>query len=231
MQHVRTAANTHIGSAAQADALAVNRVLRNTYLLLGITLAFSAITAAGAMTLNLSHGAGLMMTLAAIGLVWFVLPRTAESAAGIGVVFAFTGLIGAGLGPIINHYLATTNGTNVVFQALGGTAFTFLGLSAYALISRKDFSFMRGFIAMGMMIMIGSMILLIGASLFGYHMPVLSLAFSAGIVLLMSAVILFQTSAIINGGERNYLMATTSLYLAIINIFTSLLHILGASND
>lgn len=231
MQHVRTAANTHMGSAGQVDTTEVSRVLRNTYLLLSITLAFSAVTAGISMALNVGQGLGLIMTLVAIGLVWFVLPRTAESAAGIGVVFAFTGLIGAGLGPIINHYLATANGTTIVFQALGGTAFTFLGLSAYALISRKDFSFMRGFIAMGMMIMIGSMLLLIGASMFGYHMPVLSLAFSAGIVLLMSAVILFQTSAIIHGGERNYLMATTSLYLAIINIFTSLLHLFGAADD
>ena len=231
MQHLRTAANTRMGSATQADTTAVSRVLRNTYLLLSMTLAFSAVTAGIAMAIGLSHGAGMIMSLAAMGLIWFVLPRTAESAAGIGVVFAFTGLIGAGLGPIINHYLATANGTSVVFQALGGTAFTFLGLSAYALISRKDFSFMRGFIAIGIMVMIGSMLLLIGASLFGYHMPILSLVFSAGIILLMSAIILFQTSAIIHGGERNYLMATTSLYLAIINIFTSLLHLFGAADD
>lgn len=231
MQHVRTAANTHMGSATQADATEVSRVLRNTYLLLSITLAFSAVTAGIAMAVNLSHGAGLIMTLVAMGLIWFALPRTANSAAGLGVVFAFTGLIGAGLGPIINHYLAGSNGSTIVMQALGGTAFTFLGLSAYALVTRKDFSFMGGFIAMGMMIMIGCMLLLVGASLFGFHMPIFSLVFSAGIVLLMSAVILFQTSAIIHGGERNYLLATTSLYLAIINIFTSLLHLLGAADD
>ncbi|BFM20804.1 Bax inhibitor-1/YccA family protein [Gilvimarinus japonicus] len=231
MQHVRTAANTRMGSTAQVDATDVSRVLRNTYLLLSITLIFSAITAGAAMAVNLSYGAGLIMTLVAMGLIWFVLPRTANSSAGIGVVFAFTGLIGAGLGPIINHYLASANGASIVLQALGGTAFTFLGLSAYALVTRKDFSFMHGFIAMGMMVMIGCMLLLVGASMFGYPMPVLSLAFSAGIVLLMSAVILFQTSAIIHGGERNYLMATTSLYLAIINIFTSLLHLLGAADD
>ncbi|MFC3154973.1 Bax inhibitor-1/YccA family protein [Gilvimarinus japonicus] len=220
-----------MGSTAQVDATDVSRVLRNTYLLLSITLIFSAITAGAAMAVNLSYGAGLIMTLVAMGLIWFVLPRTANSSAGIGVVFAFTGLIGAGLGPIINHYLASANGASIVLQALGGTAFTFLGLSAYALVTRKDFSFMHGFIAMGMMVMIGCMLLLVGASMFGYPMPVLSLAFSAGIVLLMSAVILFQTSAIIHGGERNYLMATTSLYLAIINIFTSLLHLLGAADD
>lgn len=231
MQHVRTGANTHMGSAAQSDATEISRVLRNTYLLLSITLIFSAITAGAAMAVNLSYGAGLIMTLVAMGLIWFVLPRTANSAAGLGVVFAFTGLVGAGLGPVINHYLAGANGGTIVLQALGGTAFTFLGLSAYALVTRKDFSFMHGFIAMGMMIMIGCMLLLIGASLFGYAMPIISLAFSAGVVLLMSAIILFQTSAIIHGGERNYLMATTSLYLAIINIFTSLLHLLGAADD
>lgn len=218
-------------TAATSQSAEVSKVLRNTYLLLAITLAFSAITAGVAMAINLSYGMGFVMTLAALGLIWFVLPKTANSAAGIWVVFAFTGLIGAGLGPTINHYLTMSNGSSIVFQALGGTAFIFLGLSAYALTTRKDFSFLRGFVAIGLMLMIGCMVLLMGASFFGYHMPVLSLAFSAGIVLLMSAIILFQTSAIIHGGERNYLLATTSLYLSIINIFTSLLHLIGATDD
>ena len=206
------------------------RVLRNTYLLLSLTLAFSALSAGIAMAVNLSYGIGLIMSLVAMGLVWFVLPRTANSAKGIGVVFAFTGLFGAGLGPVINHYLAA-NGSGIVMQALGGTAFIFLGLSAYALTTRKDFSFMRGFIAMGLMLMIGCMLVLIGAALFGYQLEVLSLVFSAAIVLLMSALILYQTSEIIHGGETNYLMATTTLYLSILNIFQSLLRLLGAADD
>lgn len=225
MEHVRTV------DSAVAQSAEVSRVLRNTYLLLSMTLAFSAITAGIAMAMNMPHGAGLIMSLVAIGLVWFVLPRTANSPTGLVVVFAFTGLIGASLGPMLNYYLSTANGTSIVLQALGGTAFTFLGLSAYALITRKDFSFLRGFVVMGVMIMLAGMLLLLGASLFGYHLEALHLAFSAGIILLMSAIILYHTSAIIHGGERNYIMATTSLYLAIINIFTSLLHLLGASED
>ncbi|WP_024460259.1 Bax inhibitor-1/YccA family protein [Marinimicrobium sp. LS-A18] len=219
---------------ARADigsSIEVNKVLRNTYMLLALTLAFSAVTAGIAMAINMSHGMGLIMSVIAIVLVWFVLPKTANSSAGLGVVFAFTGLIGASLGPIVNHYLAMSNGGSIVLQALGGTAVIFLGLSGYTLTTRKDFSFLRGFVAVGMMVMIACMLLLIGASLFGFDVSALSLAFSAGIVLLMSALILFQTSAIIHGGETNYIMATTSLYLSIINLFTSLLHLLGASNE
>lgn len=213
------------------SSIEVNKVLRNTYMLLALTLAFSAVTAGIAMAINMSHGMGLIMSVIAIVLVWFVLPKTANSSAGLGVVFAFTGLIGASLGPIVNHYLAMSNGGSIVLQALGGTAVIFLGLSGYTLTTRKDFSFLRGFVAVGLMVMIACMLLLIGASLFGFDVSALSLAFSAGIVLLMSALILFQTSAIIHGGETNYIMATTSLYLSIINLFTSLLHLLGASNE
>jgi len=227
MHHIDTNTTSQGLAQHQAD---VSRVLRNTYWLLSLTLAFSALTAGLSMAINLSYGIGLTCTLIAIALVWFVLPRTANSSAGIGVVFAFTGLIGLGLGPVISYYL-TMNGGGIVMQALGGTAFVFLGLSGYALTTRKDFSFLRGFVVMGLWLMIGCMALLIGASLFGYHLEALSLAFSAGVILLMSALILFQTSAIIHGGERNYLLATTSLYLSIINIFQSLLHLLGAADD
>src|SRR5690606_1592712 len=128
---------------AARSSVEVNKVLRNTYMLLSMTLVFSAITAGIAMALNIGHGVGLLMTLVAIGLVWFVLPKTANSSSGLVVVFAFTGLIGAGLGPILNHYLAMTNGPGIIAQALGGTAITFLGLSGYTLVSRKDFSFLR----------------------------------------------------------------------------------------
>ncbi len=227
MQRIDT---NSISQGLTQDQAEVSRVLRNTYWLLSLTLAFSALTAGLAMAINLSYGIGLICTFAAIGLVWFVLPRTANSGAGLGVVFAFTGLIGLGLGPVINHYLAV-NGAGLVMQALGGTAFVFLGLSGYALTTRKDFSFLQGFLVMGLWLMIGMMVFFFGASLFGYHFEVLSLVFSAGVILLMSALILFQTSAIIHGGERNYLLATTSLYLAIVNIFQSLLHLLGAADE
>lgn len=194
-----------------ASSIEINKVLRNTYLLLSMTLLFSALTAGVAMAIGIGRGTGLIMSLVALGLIWFVLPRTANSSTGLVVVFAFTGLIGASLGPILNHYLALTNGPGIVMQALGGTAITFLGLSGYALVSRKDFSFLHGFVAMGMIVMILAMLALLGASLFGVDVSMLSLAFSAGVILLMSALILFQTSAIIHGGETNYIMATTSV--------------------
>ena len=216
---------------ASTSALEVNKVLRNTYMLLGITLVFSALTAGISMAVGIGHGVGLIMSLVALGLIWFVLPRTANSSAGLAVVFAFTGLIGASLGPILNHYPAFANGGSIVLQALGGTALIFLGLSAYTLTTRKDFSFLQGFVVVGMMVMIVAMLVLIGASLFGFNVSGLQLAFSAGVVLLMSALILYQTSAIIHGGETNYIMATTTLYLSIINLFTSLLHLLGAGGD
>jgi modulator of FtsH protease len=217
--------------STSTSSLEVNKVLRNTYMLLSMTLVFSAITAGIAMAVGMSHGVGMVMSLIALGLIWFVLPRTANSSTGLIVVFAFAGLIGAGLGPILNHYLATANGASIVMQALGGTAITFLGLSGYTLVSRQNFSFLRGFVAIGLIVMIVCMVALIVASLFGLNVSVLSLVFSAGVILLMSALILYQTSEIINGGETNYILATTSLYLSIINIFTSLLHLLGAGGD
>lgn len=216
---------------ATISQLEVNKVLRNTYLLLSMTLIVSAIAAGIAMAADFSHTLGLICTLSAMGLIWFVLPKTANSSTGLVVVFVFAGLVGAGLGPILNHYLALANGPSILMQALGGTAITFLGLSGYTLVSRKNFSFLRGFVATGLIIMIVGMLVLVGASLFGIDVSVASLVFSAGIILLMSALILFQTSAIIHGGETNYIMATTSLYLSIINIFTSLLHLLGAADD
>lgn len=208
-----------------------SKVLRNTYLLLGITLAFSAVAAGLSMVAGLGHTSGLIMSLVAMALIWFVLPRTANSATGLLVVFAFTGLIGAGLGPIINRYLSMANGSTIIMQALAGTAIVFVGLSAYVLTTRKNFNFLGGFVAVGMMLMLAVMLFLLGASFFGYQFSGLHLAFSAGIVLLMSALILYQTSEIIHGGETNYIMATTSLFLSIVNLFTSLLHLLGVSND
>ncbi len=217
--------------AAATSSVEINKVLRNTYLLLSMTLLFSALAAGVAMAVGMGRGTGVIMSLVAMALIWFVLPRTANSSTGLLVVFAFTGLIGASLGPILTYYLSMSNGSSIVMQALGGTAITFLGLSGYTLVSRKDFSFLRGFVVMGMIVMIVAMLGLLGASFFGVDVSLLSLAFSAGVILLMSALILFQTSAIIHGGETNYIMATTSLYLSIINIFTSLLHLLGASNE
>ena len=209
-----------------------SKVLRNTYALLAMTLLFSAVTAGITMAMGLGHGAGLMMSLGALALVWFVLPRTANSAAGIFVVFGFTGLLGGTLGPMLNHYLALSNGGSIVMQALGGTALIFFSLSAYVLTTRKDFSFMGGFLFAGLMVAVVAMVGMAIASLvFGIVVPALQLAMSSLIVLLMSGFILYDTSRIINGGETNYLMATTSLYLSIYNLFTSLLYILGVMSD
>jgi modulator of FtsH protease len=217
--------------SSESSSVSTNKVLRNTYMLLSMTLAFSTVAAAASMAIGLSSGAGLVMSLVAMALIWFVLPRTANSSAGIWVVFAFTGLIGASLGPLLSRYLALANGGQIIMQALGGTAIIFAGLSAYVLTSRKDFSFMRGFVAAGMMILLVSVLFMLGASVFGYYFSTFHLVLSAFVVLLMSAAILYQTSEIIHGGETNYILATSSLYLSIVNLFTSLLHLLGVAND
>ena len=221
--------------SSQTDAtdsvLSTNKVLRNTYMMLAMTLMVSAITAGLAMWMNLGYGSALIMMLTAIVLIWFVLPRTANSSSGIYVVFAFTALMGAALGPTLNYYLTMANGGEIVMQALGGTALVFFSLSGYVLTTRKDFSFMGGFLMTGLVVLVMVSLALMLGSMFGYHMPAASLALSAGIVLLMSGFILFDTSRIINGGETNYLMATVALYLDIYNLFTSLLHLLGVMND
>ncbi|MGK0442491.1 MAG: modulator of FtsH protease [Pseudohongiellaceae bacterium] len=219
-------------SAASADsALATNKVLRNTYMLLSMTLLVSAGAAGLAMWSNLSYGAGMMMSIAAIVLIWFVLPKTANTSKGIYVVFAFTALLGGALGPVLNHYLAMANGSQIVMQALGGTALVFFTLSGYVLTTRKDFSFMAGFLMTGLVVVVLIAVALMFGSMFGLNLPAAQLALSGGIVLLMSGFILFDTSRIIHGGETNYLMATVSLYLNIYNLFTSLLHILGVMRD
>ncbi|SDW64310.1 Bax inhibitor-1/YccA family protein [Marinobacter mobilis] len=216
------------GTALSADT---SKVLRNTYSLLAMTLAFSAIMAAVSMTIGLGRGASLVCSIGALLLIWFILPRTANSSAGIGVVFAFTGLMGLSLGPMLYHYLAMPNGGTIVMQALGGTALVFFSLSAYVLTTKKDFSFMGGFLFAGLMVVVFAMLGGLIASMFGVDISAFHLAMSAAIVLLMSGFILFDTSRIINGGETNYLMATTALYLNIYNLFVSLLHLIGAFSD
>jgi len=218
-------------SEASASPLATNKVLRNTYALLAMTMLFSAVTAGISMAVGLGHGAGMVMSIGALLLIWFVLPRTANSSSGIFVVFGFTGLLGASLGPLLTHYLAMPNGGSIIIQAMGGTALVFFSLSAYVLTTRKDFSFLGGFLFVGLMVAIIAMLGMFVASLFGIQVSGFSLAISGLVVLLMSGFILYDTSRIVNGGETNYLMATASLYLNIYNLFTSLLHILGVMND
>jgi modulator of FtsH protease len=175
------------------------------------------------MAMSVSPGVSMMTTLGALGLIWLVLPRTENSGAGVAVVFAIAGLLGFGLGPMLSYYLAMPNGPQTVATALGGTGLIFLGLSGYALTTRKDFSFMGGFLFMGLIVVLVAMI----ANIF-LEIPALSLALSAIIVLLMSGLILFDTSRIVNGGETNYLRATVALYLDIYNLFIHLLSLLTA---
>ena len=217
---------TVISPRQEAAALASNKVIRNTYTLLAMTLLFSALTGAVSMSMGIGFGASQLMSLGALGLIWLVLPRTANSGAGIGVVFAITGLLGASLGPVLNTYLKLPNGSELVMTALGGTGVIFLGLSAYALSTKRDFSFMGGFLFVGMLVVLGASLLNIFLA-----MPLLHLMSPAAVVMLMSGFILMDTSRMINGGETNYVMMTVSLYLNIFNIFISLLQLLGARRD
>ncbi len=216
------------GSATAPISASATKVLRNTYTLLAMTLMFSAVMAAVSMSIGLSQGASLICSLGALALVWLVLPRTANSSAGIAVVFAFTGLLGLSLGPILLHYLQFSNGGQIITQALGGTALVFFALSGYVLTTKKDFSFMRGMLVAGLVVVLVAAVGAMIAAMFGVEITAFSLALSAAIVFLMSGFILYDTSRIVNGGETNYIMATTGLYLNIYNLFLALLHLLGA---
>ncbi|HJP06972.1 MAG: BAX inhibitor protein [Acidiferrobacteraceae bacterium] len=199
-----------------------NKVLKNTYALLSATLLFSGATAGLSMMMHWPHP-GLIITLVGYFGLMFAASRFRNSALGLVFVFALTGFMGLTLGPIISLYVnSLPNGDQLVMTALGGTGLIFLGLSAYALTSRKDFSFMGGMLFAGILV---AFLAGLGAAIFS--IPALSLAVSAMFILLMSGMILYQTSAIIHGGETNYIMATITLYVAIYNLFLSLLHILG----
>ena len=215
--------NSPVFSTTAVSTAAKNKLVRNTYTLLSMTLLFSAFTAAISTVVGLPPVTNLIAVGVSFLLLWFVLPRTANSSTGIFVVFGITGLLGLGLGPILSMYLALPNGGQTVMTALGGTGAIFLGLSGYAITTRKDFSFMGGFLFAGMIVVLIAAL----ANIF-FAMPALSLAVSGAIVMLMSGFILYDTSRIVNGGETNYVMATVSLYLSIYNLFVSLLHILGA---
>ncbi|MCW8845405.1 MAG: Bax inhibitor-1/YccA family protein [Gammaproteobacteria bacterium] len=211
---------------AQESVLTTNKVLRNTYLLLAMTLLFSAFTAALSMTLNMPYPGPVITLVGYFGLL-FLTNKLRNSALGVVCVFALTGFMGMTLGPILNAYLEfLPNGAELVMTAFGITGVTFIGLSAYALVSRKDFSFMGGFLTVGIL---GAFAL--GLIAMFFHLPTLSLAVSGLFVLAMGGLILYQTSAIVHGGETNYIMATVTLYVTIFNLFTSLLHILGVMGD
>jgi modulator of FtsH protease len=217
----------YISATAQSSALATNKLIRNTYILLSMSLVFSAMTAALSVVMHMPPMTYLISVGIAFLLMWLVLPRTANSSAGLLVVFAITGLLGFSLGPILTMYLAMANGPSIVATALGGTGVIFFGLSGYALVTRKDFSFMAGFLFVGMLVVIGAAL----ANLF-LAIPAFSLAISAAVILIMSGFILFDTSRMVHDPEKsNYIVMTVSLYLSIFNIFINLLHLLGVAGD
>ena len=211
---------TTAGSTVDSTA---TRVLRNTYLLLSITLLFSAVTASISMVLKIPY-LGLFMLLPYFFLL-FMVERNKNSGAGIVWVFALTGWLGFSLGPVLNHYIGLS-GFEPVLTALGGTATIFLGLSAYVLVTRKDFTFATGFLTTGMLVAFVAAI----ANAF-LHIQALALALTCMFLFLSSGMILWQTSQIIHGGERNYISATVTLYVMIYNLFTTLLSLVGMGRD
>jgi modulator of FtsH protease len=208
-------------SSSQASVLETNKVLRSTYMLLAMTLAFSALVAGVAMALNLPHP-GFIITLVGFYGLMFLVHKTANSSTGLLSVFAFTGFLGYTLGPILNMVIGAGGG-EMVMTALGGTALIFFALSAYVLTTKKDMSFLSGMMVAGFCVIVVAMI----ANIF-LQIPAISLALSAMFILFSSGAILMQTSSIIHGGERNYILATVTLYVSIYNIFISLLNILTA---
>jgi modulator of FtsH protease len=219
MEHIETLGQSQ---TSQTSALTTNRLIRNTYTLLALTLAFSALTAGLSMALNLPFISPWLTLIGYFGLL-FLTTKFRNSGAGVICVFALTGFMGVTLGPLLSYYLNTAHGSQLVMQALGATAVIFFSLSAYAFYSRKDFSFMRGFLFVGLLVAFFS-----GLAALFFDLTTLSLAVSAAFVLLSSGLILYQTSEIIHGGETNYIMATVTLYVSIYNLFLSLLHLLSA---
>ena len=216
---------SNVGVGSRPRTLEINRVLRNTYLLLGMTLGFSAVVAYVAVAVQAPY-LGFFPTLIGFFGLLFVVHRLANSAWGLLAVFAFTGFLGYTLGPMLTLYLKLPDGPALVGQALALTSAAFIGLSAYAVVTRKDFSFLGGFLVAGFFVLMGAILLAYFADISG-----LSFAISVGIVLFACAAILFETGLIVNGGETNYIRATVSLYVSIYNLFTSLLSLLGATDD
>ena len=222
-------ANAQFITDRQSPVVSTNKVLRNTYFLLSMTLIFSAAMAGFAIASDAPY-MGWIPLLVAFGLL-FAISKMRNSVWGILLVFAFTGILGYSLGPVINLYLQTPAGTQTVMTAAGLTGVIFLSLSCYTLVTQKDFSYMGGFLMTGLWVVIGCIVLMIFGGLMGFDVTLLNLTISAAIVIIMSGLILYETSQIVHGGETNYIMATVSLYLSIYNLFTSLLFLLGFNDD
>lgn len=218
MRYTEALSSTHSSQAA-------NKTLRNTYGLLSLTLLFSAFTAGVSMVMNLPHP-GLIITLVGFYGLLFLTHKCKNSPAGLLCVFALTGFMGITLGPILSMYLSLPNGASLIMSALGITGLSFLALSAYALVSKRDFSFLNGFITVGFFVLLFAVI-----AGFFVQMPALQIFISAGFALFSAAVILLQTNQIVRGGETNYIMATVTLYVSLYNMFLSVLSLLGMARD
>jgi len=220
--------NSNTTLRGQESSLAKNSVLKNTYILLSMTLLFSAFCGLVSYLMNISV-VNPFITLGLYFLTLYLTAKNKNNASGIFWVFCLTGVLGFTLGPILNIYINNlSNGTEVVATAFMLTAIIFLSLSAYVNLTKKNFSFMGGFLTSGIIIAFGASIILLISSMMGYYFPLMMLGISSLFALLMCGLILYQTSSIINGGEDNYIMATVTLYISIYNLFTSLLHILAA---
>lgn len=208
------------------SVFSTNKVLKNTYLLLAATLIFSAMTAGVAMAVNLPFMNPFITLIGYFGLL-FLTHKFKNSAMGLVCVFALTGFMGLTLGPLLSLYVTSVpNGSEVIMTSLGTTGLVFLGLSAYVLKTRKDMSFLSGFLMVGLIGMLGVIVMSLFIDLSAFQMVI-----SAGIVILMSALILYQTSAIVNGGETNYILATVTLFVSLYNIFINLLMLFGMGGD
>ncbi len=210
-----------VGPAEAGHPEQVRRVLRNTYALLAMTLLFSAAVSVATLRLQLP-APGLVLTLVGYFCLLYAVFKLQNRGWALPAVFALTGFMGYSLGPLLTHSLALPGGAQTITLALAATGATFLALSTYVLLSRRDFSFMGGFLFVGMVIALIASV----ATIF-FQMPAVGLAVSAMVALLSAGLILFETSRIVNGGETNYVMATVSLYVSVFNLFTSLLSLLG----
>ncbi|MBH9554321.1 Bax inhibitor-1/YccA family protein [Inhella gelatinilytica] len=208
-------------SAGRSSLISTHRVLRNTYALLSLTLLFSAAVAGAGVLFNWPHPGMLVSLIGTFGLL-FLVHKLQNRAAAIPAVFALTGFMGYTLGPVLNAYLQLPGGAQTIAMALSATGVTFLAMSAWALQSKRDFSFLGGFLFAGMVIA-----LLAGLVGFFFEIPALSLAVAGAVALLSAGLILFETSRIVHGGETNYVMATVGLFVSIYNLFTSLLALFG----
>ena len=223
MQFNNTRDNKAVLSSNRGSLLSTHTVLRNTYFLLSLTLLFSAGMSWFAMAIN-APSPGFIITLVGIIGLMFLTMKLKNSPWGLLSIFAFTGFVGFTMGPFLNMFIHTyANGGELILTALGGTGIIFFALSGYVLMTRKDFSFLRGFLWIGLLIGIVALI-----ANFFLKMPGLQLAISTAFVVIFSGFILYDTSRIINNGERNYIMATIALYLDIINLFQNLLMLIGA---